>query len=539
MPIFRLLSQYLFPVLMLGFFISGCALFHRSEDTSIPIIPLSFEKHGIELGTEERQTILTGFLTAEKNAELIVLYIDENQIRMMDIYALKEGIWEKKLQTNLRPMVMFVDLVSLGERDLLITYERNQLNWFDIDSMEERPLMDVSFDFKPDNENVIYHIDITHDVNGDGNEDIVIPDFDGFWISTQLDNGSFRKPIKLGAKEPFLDKTAMGFNTIYREVGINTLTIHWYLSRIHQMDYNRDSRSDLVFWNDDHYQVYYQERDGNFSQNPETFTTNVSFNADSAYSIAFDFSGENMFALIFGVKKNINRRVLYTFKDMNNDGISDMVIHALKGRGLGNQQSRFEIHYGRPIPDGIMFMKKVDLTLQPTGPAGGLLPWGYSSQWIKDFDGDGDIDIVFKDVDTTIFGMTRALTRNVIYIGLDFFQFDDNTFSVKPTIRRKIKPKLDKDNPKGVYFPIVLFDDVNGDNRADLIVGHNWGEMHVYVGVSDSKLFPDDPQIIKVSLPNDERNVLLVDMNRDNKKDILIYNPSIKKPHQVTLLTSN
>ena len=537
MPIFRLLLKTL-PILMIGFFISGCSLKSKSDVSNTSITPYSFERHKIQLGTEEYKTVLTGFFTGEKNAELIVLYITEDNQRHLDIYALNEGIWEKKYKTILRSKVMFVDIVSIGNHDLLITYEPSQLNWLDLGTMVERHLMDVSFDFKPDNEKVIYHIDITHDMNGDGNDDIVIPDFDGFWISTQLENGSFRKPRKLGAEEPFLEKTAMGFNTKYKEVGINTLTIHWYLSRIHQMDYNRDSRTDLVFWNDDHFLVYYQENDGDFAESPDTFTTDVSYNADSAYSIAFDFSGENMFALIFGMKENINRKVLYTFRDMNNDSISDMIIHALKGRGLGNQQSRFEIHYGKPIPDGILFTKRVDMTLQPTGPAGGLLPWGYSSQLIKDFDGDGDIDIVFRDVDTTLFGMTRALTRNVIYQSLDFFEFDNHTFTPKPTLRRKIKPKLKKEKAKGVYFPIVLFDDVNGDNRADLIVGHNWSEMHVYVGVPDSELFPKEPQIIKIPLPNDERNVRLVDLNRDNKKDILIYYPFGQKAHQVTLMTS-
>ncbi|MCG9126928.1 VCBS repeat-containing protein [Candidatus Poribacteria bacterium] len=537
MPIFRLLLKTI-PILMICFFIYGCSLKSKSKVSNTSIIPYSFERYKIQLGNEKHQTILTGFLTAQKNSELIVLYITEDNHRNIDIYTYQEGIWEKKYHVILRPRVMFVDIVSIGKKDLLLTYEPNQLNWFDIDAMIERPLMDISLDFKPDNEKVIYQIDITKDLNGDGYDDIVMPDYDGFWISTQLENGSFRKPIKIGAKEPFLEKTALGFNTTYRDVGINSLTIKWYLSRVHQIDYNRDNRTDLVFWNNDHYLVYYQQKDGDFSIDPYTFTSNVSFNADSAYSIAFDFTGENMFALIFGVKKNINRKVLYTFRDMNNDGISDMVIHALKGRGLGNQQSLFEIHYGKPIPNAIMFTKNVDITLEPKGPAGGLLPWGYSSQWIKDFDGDGDIDIVFKDVDTTLLGMTRALTRNVIYQSLDFFEFGNHTYTPKPTLRRKIKPKLDKGKSLGVYFPIALFDDLNGDNRADLIVGHNWSEMHVYVGISDSKLFPKEPQIIKISLPNDERNVRLVDLNRDNKKDILIYYPFGQKAHKMTLMTS-
>jgi len=225
MPIFRLFSKKIFPVLMLGFFLLGCSLFHRSEENPTAIIPYSFEKNTIELGTVERQTVLTGFLTGENHAELIVLYITEDNRRNMIIYISKEGIWEKKYQTTLRPKVMFVDLVTIGERDLLITYERNQLNWFDFDTMSERPLMNVSFDFIPDNEKIIYHIDITHDINGDDKDDIVIPNYDGFWIATQSDNGSFSKPMKLGPVEPFLDRKALGEKRKYRDVGITPLTV--------------------------------------------------------------------------------------------------------------------------------------------------------------------------------------------------------------------------------------------------------------------------------------------------------------------------
>lgn len=538
MPIFRLFPKKIIPILMLGFFILGCSLFHRSEENPTLIIPYSFEKHTIELGTEERQTVLTGFLTGENNAELIVLYITEDNYRNMIIYTSNEGIWEKKYQTTLRPKVMFVDLVTMGERDLLITYERNQLNWFDFDTMVERPLMDVSFDFKPDNEKVIYHIDITHDINGDDKDDIVIPNYDGFWIATQSDNGSFNKPMKLGSVEPYLDRKALGDNRKYRDIGITPLTIHWYLSRIHQMDYNRDNRPDLVFWTSDHFDVYYQDTDGLFSPTPDSFRTIVPFDADSAYSIAFDSSGENMFALIFGFRKKLKRRVLYTFKDINNDNVSDMVIHSLEGRSLGNQKSFYHIHYGKPVLNGTKFTKRADTTIFPHGTAGALLPWGYSSQWIQDFDGDGDIDILFKDVHTAITGMTRAMIGNSIPIDLEFYRMDDISYPQKPNKRIKIRPKMNIFDDKRVYFPAILFGDVNGDKYLDLIVGKDWNEMHIFLGRSETSIISKKPEKIMVRMPNDERNVRLVDMNRDNKKDILIYNPSSTKPHQVTMLTS-
>lgn len=537
MPIFKLLSKKIIPTLMLGFFISGCALF-RSEETPTLTKPYSYENHKIEIGTEERQTVLTGFLSGENNAELIVLYFDDNSIPQMDMYTFIQGVWEKKLQTQLSPNIVFVDLVKIGERDLLITYQGNQLSWFDFDAKIERVLMDVSIDFKPFIKKEIYHIDITHDINGDGKEDIVLPNVDGFTIATQSEYGLFNEPMKLGPTEPFFDRKALGDNRSYRDVGITPLTVQWYLSRIHQLDYNRDNRLDLVFWNNDHFDVYYQEGNGLFSPTPDSFTTEVPFDTDSGYSIAFNPCNKNMFTLIFGFRKKIKQRVLYTFKDMNNDSISDMIIHSLEGRSLGNQKSCYHIHYGKPHLNGTKFTKGADTTVYPHGTAGALLPWGYSSQWIQDFDGDGDVDILFKDVHTAITGMARAMIGNSIPIDLEFYRMEDSSYPRKPNKRIKIRPKLNIFGDKRVFFPAILYGDVNGDKYLDLIVGKDWQEMQVFLGRSDSRILSKKPLKIKVSMPNDERNVRLVDINRDNKKDILIYNPSTKKSHQVTLLTS-
>ena len=114
------------------------------------------------------------------------------------------------------------------------------------------------------------------------------------------------------------------------------------------MDYDQDGRSDLVFWNTDHFDVYRQDARGMFSTVAETFTVGIPFDTDGAYSIAFGFSGENMFSLIFGFRENTKRRVLHTFQDMNGDNIADMVIHSLEGRSLGKQRSLYEVHFGTP-----------------------------------------------------------------------------------------------------------------------------------------------------------------------------------------------
>ena len=529
----------LFFILFFGVCLSSCS--GRSNEVIAPTTmhastEFTFKQYKVETGTAKHQTVLVGFFLGGDFAELAVVNTKKNKNRHLHIYAFSEGTWVLKLDTTLRPEVLFVDVANIGGRDRLITYERGRLNWFDPDLATERALVEVTTNYKSTGDTGIPYVDISRDVNGDNLDDLVVPDINGFWIATQLRDGSFTDPIKLGPPDPFLDKIALDHTHSYREVGITPLTVHWYLSRLHQMDYDQDGRNDLVFWNADHFDVYRQDARGMFSTVAETFTVDIPFNTDGAYSIAFDFSGENMFSLIFGFRKNTKRRVLHTFQDLNGDNVADLVIHSLEGRSLGKQRSLYEVHFGTPTPDGTAFAPDVSMTIRPRGTAGGLQPWGYSSQWFQDLDGDSKTDILFKDVKTGLTGMSRAMLGKSIAIDLEFYRTGDGTYPNKPTTKRKIRPNLDIFETDRVFFPVVLLGDVNGDRRSDLLIGKNWEELHVFLGVPGPELLAQTPQKVAVDMPNDERNARLADLNKDNKQDILIYYPSTTEPNRVTLL---
>ncbi len=536
---FFVARRNLFFILFFGVCLSSCS--GRSNEGVAPtMMPASteftFKQYKVETGIAKHQTVLTGFLLGGDCAELAVVNIDENGDRYLHIYAFSEGTWVSKFDVPLRPEVLFVDVANIGGRDRLITYEQGRLNWFDLESMTERALVEFTTNYKATKDGGIPSVDISRDVNSDNLDDLIVPDIDGFWIATQLRDGSFTDPIKLGPPDPFLDKIALDDTRSYREVGITPLTVHWYLSRVHQMDYDQDGRSDLVFWNADHFDVYRQDAHGMFSRVTETFAVDIPFDTDGAYSIAFDFSGENMFSLIFGFRGNTKRRVLHTFQDLNGDGVSDLVIHSLEGRSLGKQRSVYEVHFGTSAPNGTVFARNVSMTIQPRGTAGGLQPWGYSSQWIQDLDGDGKIDMLFKDVKTNLSGMSRAMIGKSIAIDLEFYRMENDRHSDKPTTMRKIRPDLDIFEKDRVFFPVVLLGDVSGDGRSDLLVGKHWEELHVFLGVPGPELLARKPQKVAVAMPNDERNARLVDLNGDNKQDLLIYYPSTTDPRRVALL---
>ena len=528
----------LFPILVLCVFLSSC--FGLSNTVIDPMVPapaeFTFDQYEVATGAAKHQTVLIGFFLGGTIAELAMVGVDENGNQQLRIYAFVDGVWGLRLDVPLRPEVLFIDVANIGGRDRLITYEQGRLNWFDPDSTMEHALVEITTNYNAVGGGSIPHIDITRDVNLDGLDDVVMPDIDGFWVATQMGDGSFTDPIKLGPPEPFLDEIAFDDTRSYREVGITVLTIPWYLSRVHQMDYDQDGRSDLVFWNRDHFEVYHQDSNGMFSTVPESFTVDIPFDTDGAYSIAFGFSGENTFSLIFGFRENTTLTVLYSFRDVNGDGVADMMILSLNGRSLLNQRSRYEVHFGTPTPDGILFIREASTVIQPQGRAGGLQHSGYSSVWLQDFDTDGEIDVIFRDVNIGVRGMTRALLGNSIMMDVAFYRIEDGIYPDKPTATHKIRPDINIFDKQNIFFSPVLMGDVNGDKRLDLLVGKSREELQVFVGVPGPGLFARQPKKVAVTLPMDERNTQLVDLNKDSKQDILMYHPSTTDSHRVTLL---
>ena len=64
-----------------------------------------------------------------------------------------------------------------------------------------------------------------------------------------MSDGAFADPLKIGPPS--------GMSGIYGAGGYRYDP--WSESRVHETDYNQDGRSDLVFWNEDHFEVHAQD----------------------------------------------------------------------------------------------------------------------------------------------------------------------------------------------------------------------------------------------------------------------------------------
>ena len=514
-------------------------LFALAGGCAAPMAPQSgdglFELHEIVTEAAEHQIVLPGSFSRTAGPEIAILVVDPTGGRRLQLYGFDDNDWTLLREAMLQPEALFVDVAEIAGRDHVITYRDGSLNRFDAESGTEHRLVDLATDYRAPDDGRIPHIDVTRDVNGDGRDDFLMPDTDGIWVSTQSADGSFADAVKLGPAEPFLDAKAYGDERSYREVGITPQNIPWYLARVHTMDYDRDGRRDLVFWNNDHFDIYRQNEAGHFHPSPDTFTTDVPFDFDGSYAIGFQFGDASIASLVLGFGPNHEYTVLQGFRDLNADGIDDLVTFSLAGRRVLSLRGRHEVHFGRPTPGGTAFPRAPDTTAETPGSAAGQA-WGYASQRFLDFDGDGMTDMAMGAVDTGLGGMIGAMVGNSISMDLALYRLHDGVYPEHPDVVRRVSTPFAPFDKRGVLFPTVLVGDVNGDGRSDLLTGETWDELSVFLGTPGENPLASQAFTVAVDLPSDERNARLSDLDNDGKEDVIIHHPSATEPNRLTIL---
>ena len=493
---------------------------------SEPVPAYAFERYEVAVGAAERQTVLTGFLSGGSVADVAAVYVDGNGDRRLRVFSFADGDWSAAAEATLRPEVIFVDVANIGGQDRLIAYGDGRLTWFDPESATERYLVAVTSDFRESDRDEVLHVGMTRDLNGDGRDDLVMPHGHGFQVLVQMPGGRFADPIAVGP--------ATGLDRVYGADGYRYRP--WEEGgRIHEMDYDLDGRTDLVFWNDDHFAVHLQDDRGLFAAKASTtFTTGIPFDSDQIASLAAP-SGIRSRRRDNMPEGESSGRVLHSLTDMNGDGIADLVVFSLEAGSLWKMHSSYEVHFGAAgNGGGTEFSPETGAAVESQGIIAGVDR--------HDFDGDGQVDVMLTSFHPTVLGVIRVLVKSLFTgagsFDLDFFRMEDGLYADRPSAVREIRPRSPRKTGERAFWPAVRLGDLNGDGRSDLLVARNRKRLDIHLGVPGPALFAKRPQRIVVTVPEDEEYTWLADLDLDGKQDILMHHPSATGPHRVTVLMS-
>ncbi|MEE2776019.1 MAG: VCBS repeat-containing protein, partial [Acidobacteriota bacterium] len=430
-------------------------------------------------------------------------------------------------------------VAKVGGHDRVIAYEHShpaslsslgRLSWFDPESGTVSELVAVTSSFQPPRADEIPHVDVTRDVNGDGRDDLVVPDERGFWVFIQTDGGTFADPVMLG---PPTDMSGILGADGYRYAP-------WSVGRIYEVDIDLDGRRDLAFWNEDHFEAHLQDERGMFSDVTESYVTEVEFDSDD---------------VLFLASEDMTGRVLHSLADLNVDGTADLVVLSLEGRRNSQKRSVFEVYFGEPSEDGgLVFAGKVGAAFRSKG----RIQLGMDPHVLR---GDGQVALMFTTLENRFLGgnlwkRIKGAMGDDVWLELEFHQTVGGVYRNEPNATYRIaldgvpshrepgsvpldialrgrthESRRTRESWLRAFNRTLLIGDVTGDGRSDLLIEAEFQDLHVHVGVAGPELFAAKPQKVKVTL-FDEEYIWLVDLNGDGKQDILQHHPfTLTTPH--------
>ncbi len=401
--------------------------------------------------------------------------------------------------------------------------------------------------FKLPDQTFLERLNFARDLNNDGVEEILIPQFHHYVIySKQPDDiqPDDKQPDgkQTDSKQPE-DKPAAGTytmtatldcpmqNSIKSLHGASRSLISTFITpNTIIFDYNRDQRSDIVTVHGNHLKVFFQNDAGQFS------------NADSAV-IAFDFDITLAYTSMSGPGRLHERDRLKdkigvtSLTDLNDDGLLDMVVEkfSMKGGAL-NPKKQFQVFFGYEDPEnphnGGIFKKVPDHIIINRGLQ------IYSK--IVDLNNDGKMDIYIPIIEIGVFNFISMLISGDVEIMVLWYVMDDSgQYRKKPDFELEVTFELDT---KGRRFPVSTFGgDFNGNGRRDFLRSQD-GMLKVHYAPEDGVPREDPDVEFEIEIPNNGLMVKPYMVNADAKSDVvMIFTPSAvtEEKGRVQILITN
>ena len=373
--------------------------------------------------------------------------------------------------------------------------------------IEDRPVLAGSGNFVP-------RLNMTHDLNGDGQDDLFFPAADGGAVYLAQD-GTYTGPASARLPLPTDERTAG-----------RRLTRFYPMPEVR--DVNGDRLPDLLFADDDDELQYFVLRNlgqGRFAQLQDPVSLPNPKPCEDDEPCTDHESGFRFFG------------------DLDGDGRAEYVTQeSLETEDAGVRQEIAEAK--RPPFRYRLFHSRDDLGPEPepyeTFDALGYtfhgsdgdddsdgdisIPGGF-----QDLDGDGRQDLLALTLDFSIFQAVRIMTTHTISIGLDFHiycQQDDGSFRAVSGLDLSGKFKIDLDNVQ--MNRLSLFDgDFDGDGRADFVQLGRGRTVSIHRG-QDGCRYPSKPDLV-LKLEEEPRNLALVDIDdydADGLSDLLVVQPN-------------
>ena len=472
----------------------------------------NFTEIVIDAAFHVEQPVLIASLAGDGGRHIVLAGRDDDHQQRLAVYAV-DGAGERDVHPllSLSPgsNLIAYDVGRFGNQDALVFIKPGRILRYDFVADELVEVMQIQSLYGQERTGKIVPIDFFRDVNRDGRDDFVVPDAAGFRVRLQRQDGSF------GDESLLQESISM--------ILVNGSVLFENRPLI-SGDMNFDGLIDLAVWRGDSLRVYPQLPDARFQSQPQTI------------ALGLDLSSEAELRMLQSGPGTIDqdgliRKQIWSIADLNNDQLPDILIESTMSKGVFDKQSDLRLHLGRRDGDLLVFSKTEDSLLASEGLQFGLVS--------TDIDDDGNMDLIARNVRFTFGRFIRALLSGKVRLQLQFFRMtSDGNYPQRPSYVTKTSVRFSISSGQ-VDIPAIQVADFDGDGLKDLMMQTKAGHLRFNYGVPSAGLFADDSVEMDVVLPRNGDLVAAEDVDGDDRADLVIrYNAADgnESAHTVRLL---
>jgi hypothetical protein len=491
--------QALFALLIsFGLVTSVPALAYKSSD-------IEFNEVIVNAPHPLTQEVIAADVLAGSGKELVTFSVDEKSNRWLIIYQLNNETSQYVVaEKSIIPKEFYrFDLSESKDDQMQNIYflSANSLSLYRQNKF--KPLAKIRSIYIQDQADFLSRGDFIQDLNNDAFDDVIIADFDKAYVLIGQGMNSFAKqtlPIK-------------------PEVNILSAGASYTQRKLYFSDVNFDDKTDILLIGDGEMIIYPQYGNSQFSRKANRLAINKAISGTD-WRNKRDESGERL------DQSNLEYRKLEELRDVNADGITDMVVRYTKASGVLDRVNDYEIFLGQKTVDALSYSQEANSVIHAEGTLTGLE--------FVDIDNDDKLEVLLAGFDIGLSQIIGALVSGAIDQDVYVFKMSEqDKFPTKPAIKKGVELTFSLSSGQS-GSAVVKLADLNGDGLKELILSDDDDELKIYVGnkiskkTKKGKKSKNDRSFNKRSvsystqLPKDGNLVMAEDLNGDGKDDLIM-----------------
>ncbi|WP_337842683.1 VCBS repeat-containing protein [Rheinheimera sp.] len=328
-------------------------------------------------------------------------------------------------------------------------------------------------------------LDFVQDVNKDGLSDFLIPDFQAYHLYLQQADGSFNRfslPVQ-------------------SRMSVFQAEPDYRSKKPYQLDLDQNGLTDIAFQQDDQLLVYMQQA-GGFSTEPKRVDLQLGLTPDNQAELRGG-DGRSF--------QGLQIRRLFDIKDLNADGLADLVVRQEQFQDAVEQSYSYRVHYAVAGVQGLSW---------PAEPGGLIHTKGIQSEPLfVDLNGDQKLDFYTPAAEFGIGKLVRALLAGTAGLELQFFpQLTSGQYPVKPVYRQDATAQVSIGSAQ-VNLPVLKV--LSSATVPALLLIGDEDHLKIYASAKE-KLFSSKSVRLKQAVPLNGMTAEALDLDQNGKMDLVL-----------------